>query len=149
MKYKLRHFENNWQALSSLGYVFIIIGIVNFFISPWPVAVVFLFLGIFCVWFQLRGKRILVDTDSKTVKSGGEVIQLKNPTSLYMNEVRVSQQVSSRGSSTNVKTYHYKAFIEDGDQNILISCNGNDSRDMQALRRIAEELGVPFHKNYE
>ncbi|NQZ76280.1 MAG: hypothetical protein HRT61_09230 [Ekhidna sp.] len=148
MEYRLRHFENNWQIISSLGYLLIVLGIVNFFISPWAVGVVFLALGIFCVWFQLRGKRITVDTKDKTVKRGRDVIQLSNPTAIIMKEVRLSQNVNSRASTTTVKSYFYKAFIQDGDKSILISCNGNDKRDVETLNRIAEDLSIPFIRKY-
>ncbi|MEO9871932.1 hypothetical protein [Ekhidna sp.] len=149
MIYRLRHFENNMQIVSSLGWIFIIIGVVVLFVGPIPGAIFFITIGSFLVWFQLRGKRITVDTGNKLVKSGKDIIQLVEPSIVFMNEVRVSQTVNSRGSSTNVKMYFYKAYIQDGDNRALISCNRNDQRDMEAIKKIAEDLNVPFQQNYD
>ncbi|MEP2951572.1 MAG: hypothetical protein ABJO91_16265 [Ekhidna sp.] len=137
------------QIVSSLGWIFIIIGVVVLFVGPIPGAIFFITIGSFLVWFQLRGKRITVDTGNKLVKSGKDIIQLVEPSIVFMNEVRVSQTVNSRGSSTNVKMYFYKAYIQDGDNRALISCNRNDQRDMEAIKKIAEDLNVPFQQNYD
>ena len=149
MKYKLRHFENNLQIVSSLGWILIIIGIIIFFTGPIPAGALSLLIGFLLVWFQYRGKTITVDTEAKNVKSGGNSIEISNPSMVYMNEVKVSQNVNSRGSSANVKMYFYKAYIQDGENSILISCNRNDQRDIKAIAAIANDLGVPFKQNYE
>lgn len=148
MIYRLRHFENNMQIVSSLGWILVIIGIITLFAGPIPAAVILILLGALLIWLQLRGKRITVDTEARVVKSGSEVISIKNPSQVFINEVRMSQTVNSRGSSTNVKMYFYKAYIQDGDNSILISCNRNDERDMEALKKIAKDLQIPFEKNY-
>lgn len=149
MKYHLRHFENNMQIVSSLGWVLIIVGLITLFVGPIPGAVILILLGVLLVWLQLRGKRITVDTSAKVVKSGGEIARINNPSLVFMKEVKISQRVNSRGSSTNVKMYFYKGYIQDGEESHLISCNRNDKRDMEALKQIAQDLSVPFEKNYE
>ncbi|WP_462251699.1 hypothetical protein [Ekhidna sp.] len=149
MKFQLRHFENNNQIVSSLGWIFIIIGVITLFVGPFPGAIIFIVVGAALVWIQLRGKRIGVDTDAKLVTSGKETFDISNASLVYMNEVRVSQNVNSRGSSANVKMYFYKAFIQNGDENVLISCNRSEKRDMEAIKKIAEALQVPFQKNYD
>ncbi|WP_436515459.1 hypothetical protein [Ekhidna sp. To15] len=148
MIYRLRHFENNMQIVSSLGWIMVIVGVITLFVGPIPGGLIFILLGAGLIWLQLRGKRIMVDTTSRTVKSGREITSIDNPSQVFMKEVRVSQTVNSRGSSANVKMYFYKAYIQDGDNNILISCNRNDQRDMEALKRIANDLKIPFEKNY-
>ncbi len=149
MTYQLRNFENNMQMLASIGWIFAIIGVVTCFVGPIPAAIFLLLFGFLLIWIQLRGKRITVDTNEKFVKSEGEKIGLSSPSMVYMNEVRVSQNVNSRGSTANVKMYFYKAYIQDGEQNILISCNRSDKRDMEVIQKIAKDLQVPFRKNYE
>lgn len=149
MEYQLRHFENNFQIVSSLGWVFVIVGIIVLFVGPIPGAVILMSIGAFLIYIQLRGKRIKVDTDAKTVVSQGETTQLSTPSMLFIKEVRVSQNINSRVNSTNVKMYFYKAFIQDGDNFILISCNRNDNRDLDALKNIAKDLNIPFQQNYE
>lgn len=150
MKFALRHFENNFQIISTLGWVFIIIGFITTFLElPLPGSLILIAIGAGLVWVQLRGKRIIVDTDAKTVKAGKETFDISNASSVFMNEVGVSQRVNSRVSSANVKMYFYKAFIQNGDEKVLISCNRNDKRDMESIQKIAEALQVPFTKNYD
>ncbi len=148
MKYQLRHFENNFQIVSSLGWVMIIVGIITLFIGPIPGAVVLILLGTLLIWIQIRGKRITVDTSARVIKSGGELVSINNPSSLFLKEVKVSQTVNSRVNSSNVKMYFYKAYIQDGEESHLISCNGDDKRDMESLKKIANDLQIPFEKNY-
>lgn len=149
MIYKLRHFENNFQIISSLGWGLIVLGIISFFVGPLPVSIIAIVIGALLVLLQLRGKRITVDTEKKSVIAGNETIKLINPTMVFMNEVKMSQTVSSRGSTTNVKMYFYKAFIHDGEYTIMISCNRSESRDLEKLEQIAKDLNVPFQKNFE
>ena len=149
MKYRLRHFEDRLQIISSLGIVFVVLGIINLFIGPIPLALFFLVAGVVLVWLQNRGRRITVDTQNKTVKAGGKITSVSNPVSVYLNESRVSQNVNSRVSSAKVKMYFYKGYIQDGENRILISCNRNDERDLEAMKSIAKDLGVPFEKTYE
>ncbi len=149
MKYQLRHFENNLQMMASVGWIFSIIGIIVFFTGPIPVAAFFLLIGILMIWLQLRGKRITIDTENRFVKSGRTSVKIVNPSMVFINEVRVSQNVNSRVNSANVKMYFYKAFIQDGENKILISCNRNENRDIEAIKKISEDLGIPFQKNYE
>lgn len=135
--------------ISSLGIVFAVLGIINLFIGPFPMAIGFLILGVLLIWLQNRGRRITVNTNNKTVRVGGKISEITNPTGVYINEVKVSQNVYSRVSSANVRMYFYKGYIQDGENRILISCNRNDERDLEAMRAIAKDLGVPFEKTYE
>ncbi|WP_421764544.1 hypothetical protein [Ekhidna sp.] len=149
MIYRLRHFENNLQIVASLGWILVIVGVIALFVGPVPGAIILILLGAGLIWLQLRGKRIIVDTKNKLVKSGKSIHQLKNPTMVFINEVKLSQTVNSRVSSSHVKMYFYKAYIQDGENCILISCNRNDQRDMKTLKQIASDLRVPFEQNYE
>lgn len=151
MKYQLRHFENNMQMVASVGWIFVILGIIMVFVDSLALtgSIILIVIGAFLIWIQLRGKRITVDTNAKEVISGKEKTPIIHPSLVYMNEVRVSQNVNSRGSSANVKMYFYKAYIQDGENAILVSCNRNDQRDMNALKKIATDLQVPFQLNYK
>ncbi len=149
MKFSLRHFENNFQIAASVGWIFVIIGIITIVAGPIPVALIFIVVGTNLIILQLRGKRIVVDTDAKTVKSGKETFDVSNTSLIFMNEVGVSQRVNSRASSANVKMYFYKAYIQSGDEKILISCNRSEKRDLESIQKIAEALQVPFQKNYD
>lgn len=148
MVYHLRHFENNYQIVASLGWVLAIGGVIALFVTPIPVGMYLLALGFLLIWWQLRGKRIAVDTSNKTIKAAGEVHPIHHPTSVFVNEVAVSQVVNSRGSSTTVKSYFYKGYLQDGEESRLISCNRSEQRDIQQLKQIADDLRVPFQKNY-
>lgn len=148
MKYKLRHFENNYQIVSSLGWTLVILGAIFCFVGPFPIGLFFFGVGLLLIWFQLRGKRILVDTENKTVKGLGKEITLKNPQRIYLKEVRMRQNINSRTSSSSVKLYFYKAYIQDGNESILISCNRKASRDLDSLKQIATDLSVPFEQHY-
>lgn len=137
--------------VASVGWIFVILGIITVFVDSLALtgSVIMIVIGAFLIWIQLRGKRITVDTNTKEVISGKEKTPITNPSLVYMNEVRVSQNVNSRGSSANVKMYFYKAYIQDGDNAILISCNRDDQRDMDNIKKIAEDLKVPFQQNFE
>ncbi|WP_420316267.1 hypothetical protein [Ekhidna sp.] len=148
MIYRLRHFENNHQIVSSLGWILVIVGIVVLFIGPIPGAIIFILIGAFLIWLQLRGKRITVDTEAKTVKAGGKTQKLSNPSLVFMKEIRMSQNINSRVNSANVKTYFYMAYIQDDTERILISCNRNDQRDLDKLKKIAGDLNIPFQLEY-
>ena len=148
MEYKLRHFENNNQMVASFGWIFVIVGIIALFFGSIPGAIILMVIGAFLAWLQLQGKRITVDTDAKVVKAGGDTIDISNASLVFMNEVLVSQNVNSRGSSANVKMCFYKAFIQLEDDNVLISCNRSEDRDMEAIKKIANDLQVSFQKKY-
>ncbi|MEP1032901.1 hypothetical protein [Ekhidna sp.] len=148
MTYRLRHFENNMQIVSSLGWILVIVGIITLFSGPIPAAAILMVFGAGLIWCQLRGKSITVDTKEKIIKSGNDIKAIKSPTMVYINEVQVSQNVNSRVQSANVKMYFYKAYIQDGEESHLISCNRNDTRDMEALENIAKDLQIPFEMNY-
>lgn len=148
MIYRLRYFENNFQILSSLGWILIFVGIVTVFTGPIPGGILFSGFGGLLVWLQLRGKRITVDTQSKTIKAGGKTIKLKKPTALVMREVNMSQTVNSIVNSANVKMHFYKACLLDEQKEHWISCNRKETRDLANLKRIAEELNIPFQQNY-
>ena len=148
MKYQLRNFENNLQMVSSLGWIFIIISLIFLAIRQNPALLLVTVFGVAMVWIQMRGKRIAVDTKAKTIRSAGKTYQIRNPAQLFINEVRVRQNVNSRAQSANIKTYFYKAYLMDGGEKILLSSNRNDTRDMEALQSIANDLGVELVKNY-
>ena len=105
-------------------------------------------LGAGMIWAQLRGKRVKVDTENRTVRSSGKVYALRNPEKIFMNKIRVSQNVNSRAQSANVKTYFYLAYLQDGDEKILLSSNRKEERDLDALKSIASDLDVDFVLNY-
>ena len=148
MIYRLRNFENNYQILASLGWIFIIIGCVTLFTGPIPGGIILILIGAFFIWFQLRGKRIKVNTKELNVKSGRELIKLQNPEMVYINEVRMGQRVNSRVNSASVKMHFYKGYIKDGEKIILISSNRKETRDWDKLKAIASDLGVEFIRNY-
>ena len=149
MVYELRHFENNFQIVASLGWGLVIIGIVILFTGPIPAGFLFIIIGAILIWIQLRGKRIYVNTKTKIVKSQGETFKISDPLMIFMREIRVSQNVNSRVSTTNVKMYFYKGYLQDGESKILISCNRNEKRDMEKLKQIASDLNIPFQLNYQ
>ena len=148
MKYRLRNFENNFQIINSLGWVFVILSVILIFVKQSPGFLIFGLLGGLLIWIQLRGKRIVVDTIAKTVKSSNKTHNIQNPIEVYINEVKVSQTVNSRSQSSNVRIFFYKAYILDGKNRILLSSNRNEQRDLAKLGAIAKELGVELVKNY-
>ena len=89
-----------------------------------------------------------MDTAAKTIKNGSLAHSIKQPTKVFMNKQRYSQNVNSRVSSTNVKSYFYKAYLEDGEEKVLLSSNKSEERDLQKLQAIAMDLNIPFERNY-
>jgi len=149
MKYSLRNFENNLQMLNSTGWVLVIVSLILIATQQMPGFLIFTLIGAGMIWLQLRGKRIYVDTSAKTIKSAGKIRDIKNPSQVFMNEVKLSQRVNSRAQSTNVNMYYYKAYLQDGEEKVLLSSNRKESRDMEKLTAIAKDLGVEFHQNFQ
>ena len=102
MKYQLRNFENNFQMVSSLGWIFILVSIIFIVTKGMIGFLLFTAVGVLLVWWQQRGGRISVDTAAKTIKNGSSVHSITQPTKVFMNKQRYSQNVNSRVSSTNV-----------------------------------------------
>ena len=148
MKYRLRNFENNFQIINSLGWVFVILSVILIFVKQSPGFLIFGLLGGMLIWIQLRGKRIVVDTIAKTVKSSNKTHNIQNPIEVYVTEAKVSQTVNSRSQSSNVRTFFYKAYLLNAEDRILLSSNRNEQRDLAKLDAIAKELGVELVKNY-
>ena len=148
MKYQLRNFENNFQMVSSLGWIFILVSIIFIVTKGMIGFLLFTAVGVLLVWWQQRGGRISVDTAAKTIKNGSLAHSIKQPTKVFMNKQRYSQNVNSRVSSTNVKSYFYKAYLEDGEEKVLLSSNKSEERDLQKLQAIAMDLNIPFERNY-
>ena len=109
MTYSLRNFQNNLQTISSLGWVLVVISIVFTFMKGPGALVIGAVGGILIVW-QQRGKRIKVDTKSKTIRKGMKSVIISNPQKIFINRVNISQSVNSRVSTTNVKSYFYTDF---------------------------------------
>jgi len=148
MVYKLRNFENNYQVLASLGWFFVVMSVVLLFTKKVPTLILFATPGVLLILLQLRGKRVTVDTQNKTIKKGLKTIALNAPNRLFVNKVNLTQRVNSRASSTQAQHLFYKAFLQDGDEKIQISSNRKEERDMKTLKGIADELGIEFVLNY-
>ncbi len=148
MKYQLRNFENNLQTVSSIGWVFIILSLIMLVAKQQPGYLIVTIFGTILVLLQLRGKRIAVDTEEKTITSSGNTHIIKSPNQIFINRVKVSQNVNSRAQSANVKTYFYKGFLQDGDEKVLLSSNRSEDRDMAKLKAIADEFRIELVKNY-
>ncbi|MEM7549510.1 MAG: hypothetical protein AAF363_07545 [Bacteroidota bacterium] len=148
MTYKLRVFNNNFQIINSLGWVLIIMSLIFLLIKGMPGVLIFAVVGGALIWLQLHGKRTIVDTSEKIVKSGSKVHRVTNPSLIFMNEVRVAQNVNSRVSTTSVQSYFYKAYLHEGEEKILLSSNRKEDRDLETLKSISKDLGIPFVKNY-
>ncbi|MEM0938965.1 MAG: hypothetical protein AAF600_07965 [Bacteroidota bacterium] len=89
-----------------------------------------------------------MDTSEKIVKSGSKTYNIIKPIQIYMNKVKMSQNVNSRVSSSNIKAYFYKAYLLDGGEKILLSSNRKEDRDLEKLVSITKEFGISFIKNY-
>lgn len=148
MNYTLRNFDNNYQAVSSLGWVISLLSLILFFVAELDGFLLFIPLGILMILWQLRGKRVHLNTESKTIRKGTQTIQLKEPTRISINQVKMSQRVNSRVSSTQARQTFYKAYLQDGDENHVISSNRKEERDMEKLKAIAKDLGVELTINY-
>ena len=148
MQYTLRNFSNSFQIVNSTGWIFILLSIILIVIKGSFGFLMLALLGAGMIWAQLRGKRVKVDTENRTVRSSGKVYALRNPEKIFMNKIRVSQNVNSRAQSANVKTYFYLAYLQDGDEKILLSSNRKEERDLDALKSIASDLDVDFVLNY-
>ena len=146
MTYKLRNFENNFQAVSSLGWIIVAMSLLLFFIKGMPGFLIFTMIGGLLIWWQLRGKRVIIDVSKRTIKKGLKTISIESPLQIIFKETSISQRVNSRVSSTTVQNYFYKAFLEMGEQKILISSNRKESRDFEKLKLIASDLGIDFVK---
>ena len=134
--------------LNSVGWIFIVISLIFLVVKQAPGVLIVTALGAGMIWLQLRGKRINVDTAQKTIKSGSKTHAITSPTQIFINEVRVSQNVNSRVQSSNVKMYFYKAYLQDEDEKILLSSNRKEERDLSKLKSIADDLRVELVKNY-
>ena len=148
MKHRLRHFENNFQMVASLGWIIALLSLVFLVIERMPGFLLLTLIGAIMILWQSRGKRIVVDTDKRIIKRFFKTSSIKNPSQVFIIRVRVSQNVNSRVSTTNVKTNFYKGYLMDGKDEIEISSNRKEMRDMDKLKAIASELGVPFTQNY-
>ena len=148
MKYRLRNFENNFQMLNSMGWIFIGVSLVFLMIKQNPAMLIVTVFGAGMIWLQLKGKRIHVDTDAKTVKSDEGVHTIQHPTQIFMNEVTLAQRVNSRVNSANVRTRFYKAYLQDGEEKILLSSNRREERDWKKLEAIATDLKIDLVKHY-
>lgn len=146
MKYRLRHFENNFQIVASTGWIIVLLSVVFLFLKQQPGFLILTIIGLAMILGQSRGKRIIIDTEKRTIRKGLKTIDIKHPSELLMKEVRVSQNVNSRVSTTTVKMRFYKAYLVDGDEKVLISCNRSADRDLQKLKAIANDLGIEFSK---
>ena len=149
MKYSLRNFDNNFQIINSTGWIFVLLSLALLIIKGAPGFLLIGLSGAGLIWFQLRGKRVSVDTSEKIVKSGGKIIQLTAPVKMYMNEVKVSQRVNARVNSADFKSYFYKAYLQQGDEKILLSSNRKPGRDMEKLKQIAQDLSIDFQVNFD
>lgn len=132
--------------LNSMGWIFIIISLIFMIVKGKPAFLIVALFGVGLIWLQLRGKRIIVDTGERIIKAGGKTHKIKNPKKIYLKEVKMSQTVNARVSSSNVKTYFYKAYLLDGEDKILLSSNRKEERDMAKLKAIADELRVELEK---
>ncbi len=148
MKYHLRNFENNFQIVSSLGWILIFVSLIFIVTKGMFGFLLFLLIGVLLVWWQLRGGRIIVDTQAKTIKSGKLLHQMKQPDRIFMNKQRFSQNVNSRVNTMNVHLHFYKAYLEDGDDKILLSSNKKEERDWKKLEQISKDLDIPLVRNY-
>ncbi|MEM6737587.1 MAG: hypothetical protein AAF620_16110 [Bacteroidota bacterium] len=148
MTYTLRNFDNDFQIVNSLGWVLIVVSLVFLIIKGMPGYLIFAGIGAVLIWWQIRGKRIKVDTSEKTVKSGSKTYNIIEPIQIYMNKVMMSQNVNSRVSSSNIKAYFYKAYLLDRGAKILLSSNRKEDRDLEKLVSITQEFGITFIKNY-
>lgn len=148
MKYTLRNYENNFQIVASLGWLLVIMSVALLFIKGQPAVLVLGAVGGLLIWWQLRGKRVTVDTGSKTIKAGLKTIALNGPRQVLLKKIKVSQNLNSRGSTANVKSEFYVAFILDGDDRHQISSNRKPERDMDKLKQIADDLKVELVVNY-
>ena len=148
MKYQLRNFQNNFQILNSVGWIFVIVSIVFIVVKQNLGYLIFGVFGAAMIWLQLKGKIVSVDTSKKIIKSGGKTHQILSPVQLYMNEVKVSQNVNSRAQTANIKTFFYKAYLQDGNESILLSSNRKETRDLERLKAIAKDLNIEFSQNY-
>jgi len=110
--------------------------------------ILFGIVGLAMIWLQLKGKRVQVDTETRIIHFSGEKYKMDTPEKIFMNRIRISQNVNSRAQSTNVKTYFYKAYLQDGDEKILLSSNKAEGRDLEKLKAIARDLGIDFTLNY-
>lgn len=148
MKYTLRNFQNNFQVAASVGWIMVILSLVFLLIKGEPGVLIIGAIGGLVIYWQNRGKRIIVDTNEQFIKSGFSKEQIKDPQRIYINKVRISQNVNSHVSSANVKFYFYKAFLQDGEEKHLISCNRKEERDMERLKAIAKDLKIDLELNY-
>lgn len=89
----------------------------------------------------------MVDTENRMIRKGRKTINIKHPTELFLKEVSVSQNVNSQVSTATIKMRFYKAYLVDGDEKILISCNRSADRDLQKLKAIANDLSLEFANN--
>lgn len=128
--------------VSSVGWLLIIMSVIFVFLKPAPGVLFFAVLGAGMVWLQLRGKRIHVDTATKTVNRGRHTHKIQDPVVIFINKVKVAQTVNARSQSTNVKTFFYKAYLLDGEAKVLLSSNRKVERDLKKLKDIAADLKV-------
>ena len=134
--------------LNSMGWIFVIIALIFTIVKQSPGFLIIAAFGAGMIWLQLRGGRIQVDMGKKVVRSGRSKHVITNPFQIFINEVRVTQNVNSRAQSMNAKTVFYKAYLLDGEDKVLLSSNRNEERDMAKLKAIADELRVELVKNY-
>ncbi|MEM7296939.1 MAG: hypothetical protein AAF391_01600 [Bacteroidota bacterium] len=148
MKYTLRNFQNNFQAAASVGWILVIMSIVFFMLKMQRGMLTIAVVGLVLILWQQRGKRVLVDTKERIIRAGFKKIEIKDPKRIFINQVRMSQNVNSQVSRTNVKSLFYKTFLQDGEEKHLLSCNRDPERDMESLEKIAKDLAIELTKNY-
>jgi hypothetical protein len=145
MNYRLRVFTNRLQSVSSIGWVFVIIAIVTFFNKGInPVSLTILPIGIFSILFQLRGRRVVIDTTGKKIIRGYRKENLDGIEKIVFIKSSFNQTISSRVSTSSLSESFYQALLYRQGEKQLISSNRTAQRDLEKLKKIAEELRIPF-----